>query len=214
MIPERPVPRVRATSCRIGIHLLVAAALSTCGGRSHEAQPGGDSLKIGATAATSAGTKGATDSVAGDTATSGQECVRGEPMPVLKRTVASPTSFRRTGRLAAEESVTIEGVSVRIAQAGCAHAVEAYEFTVRGDQHALSDTPYWFARAAQLLRQLDATEAKARQARVMAEALARNAATAAFDSPLELTETTSVLLRVTRPSPGTTKLEVVFDAAL
>jgi hypothetical protein len=146
------------------------------------------------------------------------DCVRGEPEPVLAPSGASPSArFERTGKLTAREDVAVDdSTSLEITHGGCAHYVEGYVFTIRGATRDTSDTDYWLDRAAALLRSLPVREIRVAQIEELAKTLTTEAAKPApyeHGQPISIPELTTVTLTVTRKD-GSVVIDLVYDVAL
>ena len=152
------------------------------------------------------------------TAASTDDCVRGEPEPVLAATgrLRAPR-FERTGRLSATEDVQVDDTtSLRITHGGCAHYTETYAFTVSGATRDSADADYWLERAAALLRSLPAAENRTSQIAALATTLGAEAAKPdpyAYGEPISIPELTTVTVSVTRKA-GDAVLEIIYDVAL
>jgi hypothetical protein len=155
------------------------------------------------------------------TAQASDECVRGEPEPVLTATgpAGARPRFERTGKLEATEDTRLnDTTALRITHGGCAHYVETYTFTVRGAVRDTADAKYWLARTADYLRALPAVEVKRSQLAEMAAALQKAAAGTppyTYGDPIQASEMATVTSTVRRG--GTARavvIEVVYDVAL
>ena len=160
------------------------------------------------------------DSVRPDTsaATSTDDCVRGEPEPVLASTGTAPRPrFQRTGALSAAEDAQVDDTtSLHITHGGCAHYVENYTFTIRGATRDTSDTDYWLERGAALLRSLPVGERRTAQIEALATTLMMEAAKPApytYGEPIAIPELTTVTLTVTHKDGGVV-IDLVYDVAL
>jgi hypothetical protein len=161
-----------------------------------------------------------TDSSRQDTVTTVQtdDCVRGEPEPVLAPSAGSPAArFERTGKLTAREDVAIDdSTTLQITHGGCAHYVEGYVFTIRGATRDASETDYWLDRTAALLRSLPVREIRVAQIEELAKTLATEAAKPApyaYGEPISIPELTTVTLTVARKDGGVV-IDLVYDVAL
>jgi hypothetical protein len=154
------------------------------------------------------------------TARASDECVRGEPEPVLTATgpAAARPRFERRGKLEATEDTRLnDTTALRITHGGCAHYVETYTFTVRGAVRDTADAKYWLARAADYLRALPAVEVKRPQLAEMAGALQKAAAGTApytYGEPIQASEMATVSPTVRSVGRGAVVIEIVYDVAL
>ena len=147
------------------------------------------------------------------------DCVRGEPEPVLLSATSRPTPrFERTGQLEAKEDAQLDDTtSLAIMHGGCAHYVESYTFTIRGVARDTTDSDYWLHRAAQYLRGLDVGERRRSQIDDMIKALETAAVKEeryAYGEPIAVPEFTTVTCLVRTTAPDTVVVEVIYDVAL
>jgi len=162
------------------------------------------------------------DSVGADTAAvaaSTDDCVRGEPEPVLAGAGSARPAprFERTGKLSAVEDLEVDDTtSLRIAHGGCAHYVESYTFSIRGATRDTTDADYWLERAAALLTALPVDERRRSQIAALTKTLTAEAAKGVpyvYGDPISIPELTTVTFVVTRKDAGVT-IELVYDVAL
>jgi hypothetical protein len=145
----------------------------------------------------------------------GQECVRGEPEPLLTGDVGGqqPT-FTRTGRYTSTESVQLDGdIRFTIEQSGCAHYVEELTFFVSEPIDA-RNTAGWLAHAAQLLSTAPFKKDERQGMNSLAGELDKAAKVdAAGSRTVSISESESATVTIERSGSGT-KLTIVHDVAL
>ena len=161
------------------------------------------------------------DTARADTAStsSTDDCVRGEPEPVLLSAASRPAPrFERTGKLEAKEEAQLDDTtSLAIMHGGCAHYVESYAFTIRGVARDTTDSDYWLGRAAAFLRALDVGERRRSQIDDMIKALETAAAKDeryAYGEPIAVPEFTTITCTVRTTAPDTVVVDVTYDVAL
>lgn len=161
------------------------------------------------------------DTARTDTAStsSTDDCVRGEPEPVLLSAPSRPIPrFERTGKLEAREDTQIDDTtSLTILHGGCAHYVENYTFTIRGAARDTTDADYWLERAVAYLRALDVGERRRSQIDDMVKALETAAAKQeryAYGEPIAVPEFTTITCAVRATAPDIMTVEVIYDVAL
>jgi hypothetical protein len=147
------------------------------------------------------------------------DCVRGEPEPVLRSAASRPAPrFERTGKLEAKEEAQLDDTtSLAIMHGGCAHYVESYTFTIRGVARDTTDSDYWLGRAAAFLRALDVGERRPSQIDDMIKALETAAAKDeryAYGEPIAVPEFTTITCTVRTTAPDTVVVDVTYDVAL
>lgn len=161
------------------------------------------------------------DSARADTASpaSTDDCVRGEPEPVLAGAGSARPAprFERTGKLSAVEDLQVDDTtSLRIAHGGCAHYVESYTFSIRGATRDTTDSDYWLEYSAALLTALPVDERRRSQIAALTKTLTAEAAKGVpyvYGDPISIPELTTVTLVVTRKDAGVA-IELVYDVAL
>ena len=147
--------------------------------------------------------------------TSSEQCVRGEPEPVLQRAVKAV--FQRTGKLEATEDARVaDTLSLLIRHGGCAHFSEIYAFTVTGAANNTADSQRWLRLGAQILRRLNVVETKKSQMEEMAGALEKAAEVPTpyiYGDPISVSE--MVTLYVTaRPVRSGVVMEITYSNTL
>ena len=180
--------------------LAVAAAVASCGGGR-------------------VGTAESENARRDTTASAVDECVRGEPEPVLRAAgAAARPRFERRGTLSAVEDLQLDGAtSLRITHGGCAHYVMTYAFTVRGAARDTADSRYWLGRSIDWLRALPVVESHEGEIDQIVTAL-RTAAGAptpyTYGKPVRASEMAQVWASVNRAGRDAVRVEVVFDYML
>ena len=146
---------------------------------------------------------------------SSEQCVRGEPVPVLKPSVKAV--FQRTATLEATEDARVaDTLSLLIRHGGCAHFSEIYAFTVTGAANNTAESQRWLRHGAQILRRLDVTDTKKSQMDEMAAALEKTADVPTpyiYGDPISVSE--MVTLYVTaRPVRSGVVMEITYSNTL
>ena len=147
--------------------------------------------------------------------TSSEQCVRGEPGPVLKPAVQA--LFQRTSKIEATEDARIaDTLSLLIRHGGCAHFSEIYAFTVTGAANNTADSQRWLRLGAQLLRRLNVVDYKQSQIEEMAAAMEKAAEVTTpyiYADPISVSE--MVTLYVTaRPVRSGVVVEITYSNTL
>jgi hypothetical protein len=148
-------------------------------------------------------------------ATATEQCVRGEPEPVLEPPVQAV--FQRTSKLEATEDARVaDTLSLLIRHGGCAHFSEIYAFTVTGAANNTGDSQRWLRLGAQLLRRLNVVDVKKSQMEEMAGALEKAAEVTTpyiYGDPISVSE--MVTLYVTaRPVRTGVVMEITYSNTL
>ena len=144
-----------------------------------------------------------------------EQCVRGEPEPVLKPAVQAV--FQRTSKLEATEDARVaDTLSLLIRHGGCAHFSEIYAFTVTGAANNTADSQRWLRHGAQILRRLNVVDVKKSQMEEMATALEKAAELTTpylYGDPISVSE--MVTLYVTaRPVRSGVVMEITYSNTL
>lgn len=207
-----PRSRHRSTGTTISAGLFAAIVAVSCARGGEANGDGADSARVDASQTDST----RTDSAARVTT---EECVRGEPEPVLaagKRTDRAPR-FQRTGKLeATEEAQLNDSTSLRISHGGCAHFAETYSFTISGAARDSSDVAGWLGVGAAALRSLDVVEDRRSQIDEMAKALDTAAAAKpayAYGDPISVSEMVTITVTVRRVTNGGV-IEILYNNTL
>jgi hypothetical protein len=154
------------------------------------------------------------DTLRTDTSGKTDDCVRGEPEPVIRLGTAS---FQRTGKLDAIEDAQVDDTTrLRITHGGCAHYVESYVFTIRGAARDSADVGHWLQRAAAYVRTLDVGERRRSQMDEIAKAFEKAASASEpyrYGEPISVPELTTITCTVKRAPDGAV-IEVIYDVAL
>jgi hypothetical protein len=144
-----------------------------------------------------------------------KDCVRGEPEPVLVWSHESQKySFEKLASETTERLTLDDKTALTVRNFGCAHYALEFTFLLTGERASDHQPKEWLARAAALLRRLEARPASEPLLSQAADRLQR-AAVAPYEyrTPLSIPENTSVTLDVRSVADGT-KLVVLYDVAL